>query len=77
MVIEVEFGECEHYGDLDMYCDGMARHGARIIKAWMPCPEYAEVGIAQVEVRDEAQWNECLNDEDVGGFHQGWREVKC
>jgi len=75
-LIEFTFGECEHEGDLDHYIDGMISHGAKIKSAFMPCPEYAEVGIVKAEVTNE-QLQAIYKDPEVGGFLDGTKVASC
>ena len=49
----VEFYECEHNGDLNMYCDDLRKCGANIERTEIN--EYAEVG--QVTFTVEGDWS--------------------
>ncbi len=64
--IYLEFYECEHSGDLEMYIADVRNCGARIIKQSVDCD--AELGYLTIEVRDEKEfWNE-FKETDSYGF---------
>lgn len=66
MTMTMDFGQCEHYGDLDRYCIDIRRCGGRVTHQALNMK--AEVGTATVEVVDKAAFMAAFEQTKSAGF---------
>lgn len=75
MRLLMQFGECEHSGDLQRYADAVRRLGAKVLESRMARGEY-ETGEMVVEVADRKVFEERLRKSEIHGLGGVLMEIK-